>query len=84
MRRGDVIHLAEGVDVPQSSLNMIFDAIASTAKAIGVIPVDIADLKLIVSQLGSRLSALDSLTSDQRRLAEPVLYSEILKRCSNI
>jgi hypothetical protein len=82
--RDGTIHLAGGVDVSQSSLNIILDAIASTATAIRAVDLDIADLNLIVSQLGTRLSALDSLTADQRRLAEPALYSEIVKRCSNL
>jgi hypothetical protein len=78
------LHLAEGVDVPESILDIVLDAIASTTSSVGHIHVDIADLKIVISQLGSRLSSMELLSDDRRRLAEPALYSEIVKRCTSI
>ena len=46
--------------------------------------VDLSDVKAIVSQLGSRIGALATLTDHQRRIAEPALFGEILRRCTTM
>ena len=75
---GETVHLADGVDVAASALTVILEARVSQGRH----QVDLADIKVVVSQLGSRLAALDTLTAEQRQLAEPALYAEIVRRCT--
>ncbi|MGO9352184.1 MAG: hypothetical protein ACLP3C_15675 [Mycobacterium sp.] len=72
-----ITDLAKGVDVPGPTLEVVFDALVSGRRH----RIDLADIKRIVSQLGSRIARLDTLAADQRRLVEPALYTEILARC---
>lgn len=74
------IRLARGVDVPGSALAIVLDALHSDERR----ELDLDDVKVIVSQLGSRLTQLDSLDDSQRRHATPTLYSEILRRCTSL
>lgn len=74
------LDLAPGVRVSRQTLTIILDALASRGKH----KIDISDINRIVSQLGSRLADLDALDSGRRILAEPALYTEILKRCITI
>jgi|SRR6185312_1629476 len=76
----DVIDLAKGVDVSRGTLEVVFDALVSAERH----RIDVADLKRVVSQLGSRIRQLNNLSGEQRRLAEPALYTEILARCSSM
>jgi hypothetical protein len=61
-------------------LAIILDALESQARH----QIDLADIKMIVSQLGSRIAQLDTLTAEYRRHAEDALYTEILRRCTNV
>lgn len=82
--RGDVVHLADGVDVRQADLSVVLDAVASTKQRGKILELDIADLNCIVSQLGSDIAKFPSLPAEQRRIAEPALYGVILQRCSRL
>ena len=73
-------HLADGVDVAAAVLAVILDALASQAHH----QIDLADIKVIVSQLGSHITRLDALAAEQRRHAEAALYTEILRRCTTV
>jgi hypothetical protein len=75
-----VVHLTDGVDLPAAVLAVVLEALVSQARH----QIDLADIKVIVSQLGSRIAQLDTLTAEQRRLAESALYTEILGRCTTI
>jgi hypothetical protein len=74
------IHLARGVDLSASALEVILNALRSGRRP----EVDLDDVKVVLSQLGSRIERLDGLPADTRRHAEQALYTEILKRCSII
>jgi hypothetical protein len=80
LKPGTLVPLADGVDLPATTLAVILEALASRARH----QIDLADVKLIVSQLGSRIAQLDTLSVEQRRLAEPALYTAILARCTTI
>ena len=72
------IDLGPGVDIPRRALNVILDALRSDQRTV----VDLADLKAVVSQFGSRMKRLDSLPEDQRGHAEAALYTLVLGRCT--
>ena len=72
----DPFHVAAGVDVREKTLLLIFEACVSKSKH----RVRLDELNLIVSHLGSRIAQLQTLTAEQRLLAEPALYSEIVAR----
>jgi len=74
------IDLADGADVSPETLTVILDALRSDQRH----KVDLTDLKCVVSQLGSRIAKLSSLSDEQRRHAEVALYSEILRRCTTL
>jgi hypothetical protein len=74
------VPLADGLDPKASDLVVILDALRSDERH----EVDIADITRVVSKLGSFIAQLGSLTAEQRRLAEPALYAEILRRCTTI
>jgi hypothetical protein len=76
----ETIGLARGLDLPAPALVVVLEALVSGSRH----HIDVADIKVIVSQLGSRITALDALSADQRRSAEPALYTEILRRCTTI
>ena len=76
----ETVSLARGVDMPSSVLVVILEALVSDARH----SVDLADIKVVVSQLGSRLGTLDTLSAEQRRRAEPALFAEVLSRCTTI
>lgn len=80
LEAGTTVVLCNDVDIPVGMLVFILDACASVARH----QIDIADIKMIVSQLGSRISQIETLDGEQRRLAEPALYAEILRRCTTI
>lgn len=74
------IHLAPGVDVHPGVLSHILHALRHDNRH----EIDIDDVKVVVSQLASRVRLLDSLPDDDRRRAAAALYVEILKRCTKI
>ncbi len=80
LEAGTMVHLADGVDLPATTLAVILEALASRARH----QIDLVDVKRIVSQLGSRIAQLNTLPVEKRRLAEPALYTEILARCTTI
>lgn len=74
------VSLASNVEIPAGVLTIILDALVSQARH----KFDLSDVKTIVPQLGSRIVQLSSLDAEQRRLAEPALYTEILARCTKV
>lgn len=72
----DVVPLAPGVDVRATTLVVIFEALVSSERH----RIDLADIHRITSDenLGGRIARLHSLSPEQRRIAEPALYSQIL------
>jgi len=60
--------------------NAIFDAVRDAGRH----QVDIGDIEDVVSQLGSWISKVRQLPAEQRRHAEPALYSVIIGRCSTV
>lgn len=74
------VPLAPSFDVSSSVLIVVLDALVAAGRH----QVDLGDMKVVVSQLGSRIAALDSLPDEKRRLAEAALYTEILGRCTTI
>jgi hypothetical protein len=72
------VHLAESVDVPATMLAVILDALVSGTRH----QINLDDVKKIVSQKGADIARLEALTAEQRRLAAPALYAEILRRCT--
>ena len=74
------VHLAKDLDLPATMLVVILDALLSDSRHAA----DIADIRRVRSQLGSRIVQLDALPSDKRQHAEPALYHEVLRRCTNI
>ena len=74
------IHLVPGVDVHPAVLSHILNALRNDNRH----EIDIDDVKVVVSQLASRIRKLDSLLDDERRRAAAALYVEILKRCTKI
>jgi hypothetical protein len=74
------VHLEDGFDPPASVLAFILDALHSDKRH----DVDLDDIKVVVSQLGSKITKLSSLDDEQRRHAEPALYAEILRRCTTL
>lgn len=66
--------------VPVVAANVIFNAIRNA----GRVTVDIDDIKLVLSQLGSEIVKLRKLPGDQRQHAEAALYSAIIERCSTL
>lgn len=72
------VRLAQGVDVQPAVLSVILNALHSHGRH----EVDIGDIKVVVSQLGSVISKFIALPDEMARNAEATLYSEILQRCS--
>ena len=75
-----IVPLAQGVDVPARTLVVILEALVSKARH----RIDLADVNRIVSQLSPHIARLHTLSEEQRRLAEPALYTQILARCSTM
>jgi hypothetical protein len=74
------VDLGEGVTPLGFTLAVVLEALHSDGRR----GVDLGDLKVVLSQLGSRITALDTLSEELRRHAQPALYSEILKRCTKV
>ncbi|BBY01049.1 hypothetical protein [Mycobacterium seoulense] len=75
-----VVPLAQGVDVRAITLVIIFEALVSKEHH----HIDLAKIHRIASDetLGGRIARLHTLSPEQRRIAEPALYAEILARLS--
>jgi hypothetical protein len=74
------VDLGEGVNPVGFTLAVVLEALHSDGRR----GVDLGDLKVVLSQLGSHITGLDTLSDEQRRHAQPALYSEILKRCTKV
>ncbi len=74
----DTVHFGRGVDVPYGVLSVILDA-ARDAQ-LHMLPLD--GVKVVVSQLGSRIAKLFQLDRQAQQHARPALYTEILARCA--
>lgn len=77
---GSAVHLSDGVDLDAADLAVILDALRSDERH----QVDIADMKRVVSQLGSRIARLGALDETLRGHAVNALYVEILRRCTSL
>lgn len=90
--RLETVHLADGVDIAAGTMAFILDALRSDERH----HVDIDDIKLVVSQLGSQIARIpelptlarrDSPTPEQVeqlttvRLIQKALHKEVLRRC---
>lgn len=75
------VNLGEGVAPHGDTLAVVFDALRSDGRS----EVDLADLKVVLSQLGSRITHLDTLTDDdQRHAAEVLVYAQVVARCTKV
>jgi hypothetical protein len=74
------IPLAPGVDPQARVLATILDALLSGSRH----HVDLDDLKVVLSQLGSYITQFCSLAPEQHQDAEPALHAEILRRCATV
>ena len=72
------IHLAEGADITAATLVVILDALRYGQRP----TVDLDDIKLVISQLGSRLARLVELDSTLRLQAELALYQGMVDQYS--
>ena len=79
-RNRDAWLLSTGFNLSIAIGSVIFDAL----RAAGQLTVDRDDLKGVVSDLGKRIRQLPTLTAEQRRLAEPALYGQIVERCTTL
>jgi hypothetical protein len=77
---GTIVHLAPGVDVSIEMLTVVLDALHSASRN----ELDVEDLKVVVSQLGSLINRLDTVDEVHRRHATQALYAEILRRCTRV
>lgn len=74
------VSLAPGVNPRADTLSVILDALATSGRS----EVDLDDLKAVLSEQGSRITALLNLTDDaQREIARDALYRRITERCGN-
>jgi hypothetical protein len=80
LRDYTTVHLADGVDPSASALAVILNAVRSGRRR----EVDLHDVKVVLSQLGSRITRLEQLPADTRGHAEQALYTEILDRCTMV
>ncbi len=90
--RLETVHLADGVDIAAGTMAFILDALRSDGRH----HVDIDDINLVVSQLGSQIARIPELPTLARRdsptperveqlttvrLIRKALYKEVLRRC---
>jgi hypothetical protein len=79
LAEGARVDLAPGVSPHGSTLAVVLEALRQDQRT----RVDVADVKVVLSQLGSHITKLDSLTDEQtRHAAEAALYAEIRNRCT--
>ncbi|WP_137147547.1 hypothetical protein [Mycolicibacterium sp. CR10] len=76
----DTIDIAAGVRLKTTNLRVVLDALASDGRH----SIELEDMKVILSQLGSRMTHLNTLPPEKRQHAEPALYAAILARCTSI
>ncbi len=74
------INLGRGMAPRGDTLAVVLEALHRGGRT----EVDLGDLKVILSQLGSHITRLGGLSDEQRRHAEPALYAEILRRCTTV
>lgn len=74
------VAVGSGVSVAAPSLRVVLDALASGGRH----RIEVEDLKVILSQLGSRISHVGVLPAAQRRHAERALHTAILSRCTSL
>ena len=73
-------NLADGVDIPTSTLKAVLDALRSGERH----KADLADIKRVISQLGSRIGKLEGLSDEDRQHAASAVYTQILKCCTTL
>ncbi|MCB0942699.1 MAG: hypothetical protein KDB72_20950 [Mycobacterium sp.] len=74
------VELGNGVSPRGDTLAVILDALRSDGRD----EVDRDDVKVVLSQLGRQIVELGNLDEQKRRLAEPALYAEIVRRCAKV
>jgi hypothetical protein len=76
-----LVPLAPGVDIQAGSLAIILDALRGADRH----EVDLRDIKVVVSQLGSYINKFCESRPSARQLdARAALYVEILRRCTTL
>jgi hypothetical protein len=78
--RDGPFHLFAGVDPSSATLAVVLNALRSGQRH----EVDLGDIKLVLSQLGSDITRLNTLSGEQRQHAEAALYPKILQRCTTL
>lgn len=74
------VDLGDGVTPHGSTLAVVLEALHAHHQS----NVDRDDLKVVLSQLGSRITNFTTLPEQQRELARAALYSQIVARCSTL
>lgn len=75
------VNLGEGVTPHGNTLAVVLDALRAHGRA----EVDLGDLKVVLSQLGARITQLDALTDvEQRIAAEELVSDQIVARCTKL
>ncbi len=74
------VDLGDGVTPQGLTLKVVLEALRSDNRH----KLDLDDLKAVLSQLGSRITALPELSDEQRQHAVPALFNLILQRCTSI
>jgi hypothetical protein len=80
LAQGARVDLGEGVSPQGSTLAVVFDALREAGRT----EVDLADLKVVLSEVGSAITRLDTLPAEQQRVAQPALYLESVRRCTSV
>lgn len=74
------VDLGDGVTPQGSTLSVILEALYRAGRT----EVDRDDLKVVLSQLGSRITQLDKLSDEQQRQAQGALHAQIVGRCTTL
>lgn len=77
---GPIVHLADGVDIQESALAVVLDALHRA----GQHNVSLHFIKVVVSELGSTLNRFVRMDLDAKQNAVETLHLEILERCSRL
>jgi hypothetical protein len=78
--RDGTVFLADGVNPAAATLAVVLSALHSDGRN----QVDLGDVKVVLSQLGSRIRQLNALDGTQRRHAQQALCVQILRRCTTL
>jgi hypothetical protein len=74
------VDLGDGVTPQGSTLAVILEALYGAGRS----EVDRDDLKVVLSQLGSRITQLHTLSEEQQAQARAALHAQIVARCTTL